>query len=69
MRPLRLLLASCLLLFAAAAVVPFERRDADFHSLRRKKTKDMSGRAGDPPEKYFRMLPKCDREACFRDVH
>lgn len=65
MRLSRLLSASCLLLLASAAAVPFEKRDADFHSLRKKKTKDMSGREGDPPDKYFRMPPWCRRGACF----
>jgi hypothetical protein len=30
------------------------RRDADFLEVRTKMTKDMSGRKGDPKEKYFR---------------
>ncbi|KAL1894677.1 mannosyltransferase [Sporothrix stenoceras] len=39
-------LISCALLGTALA-------DADFASVRRRLTKDMSGRAGDPPGKYF----------------
>jgi hypothetical protein len=31
-----------------------QKRDADFLSVRTKLYKDMSGKAGDPKEKYFR---------------
>jgi hypothetical protein len=37
-----------------ACAVPLEKRDADFLSVRTKQHKDMSGKAGDPKEKYFR---------------
>jgi hypothetical protein len=37
-----------------ACAVPLEKRDADFLSVRTKMYKDMSGKAGDPKEKYFR---------------
>ncbi|KAF4628343.1 hypothetical protein G7Y89_g9808 [Cudoniella acicularis] len=39
-------------LFVASAV-PIEKRDADFLSVRTKMHKDMSGKGGDPKEKYF----------------
>lgn len=42
---------SCLV--AAAAI---ERRDAEFYQVRIKQHKDMSGRGGDPVDKYFREL-------------
>ena len=37
-----------------ACAAPLERRDADFLSVRTKMYKDMSGKAGDPKDKYFR---------------
>ena len=48
-----LLYISTFLSTSVAAAI--QRRDADFLSVRRKLLKDHSGRAGDPPEKYFRM--------------
>ncbi len=48
-------------LFYASTLLPLGlstsvyRRDADFLSVRRKQQKDMSGKGGDPKEKYFRM--------------
>jgi hypothetical protein len=47
-------------LFALPAVLSvtsalaIEKRDADFYSVRTTAHKDMSGRRGDPKEKYFR---------------
>lgn len=38
--------------FADAAAIG--KRDAAFLEVRTKQTKDMSGRGGDPKEKYFR---------------
>jgi hypothetical protein len=48
---------ACLSLLGITSVIhaaPLEKRDADFLSVRTKLTKDMSGKAGDPKEKYFR---------------
>ncbi|TVY84449.1 Protein MNN4 [Lachnellula suecica] len=39
-----------------ASAIAIEKRDADFLSVRTKMHKDMSGRRGDPKEKYFRKL-------------
>lgn len=53
MRLDRLLLCfSCLV--ATGSSLALQKRDADFLSVRRKQHKDMSGRGGDPKEKYFR---------------
>jgi len=40
-------------LLASGFGMYLQRRDADFLSVRRKQQKDMSGRGGDPKEKYF----------------
>ena len=51
------LLTACLSLLSIASLVcavPLEKRDADFLSVRTKLSKDMSGKAGDPKDKYFR---------------
>jgi hypothetical protein len=37
-----------------ASALTIQKRDADFFSVRTKMTKDMSGKGGDPVEKYFR---------------
>ena len=37
-----------------ASALAIEKRDADFLSVRTKMHKDMSGRRGDPKDKYFR---------------
>jgi hypothetical protein len=39
---------------AGASGLLIQKRDADFYSVRTKQLKDMSGRHGDPPGKYFR---------------
>jgi hypothetical protein len=36
------------------ASAPLEKRDAEFLQVRTKLKKDMSGRGGDPADKYFR---------------
>ncbi|TVY14206.1 Protein MNN4 [Lachnellula arida] len=41
-----------------ASAVAIEKRDADFLSVRTKMHKDMSGRRGDPKDKYFRKSRK-----------
>lgn len=51
MRFLRLLLPA---LLPAVVGLAIEKRDADFYSVRTQMHKDMSGRGGDPAEKYFR---------------
>ncbi|KAK3329594.1 mannosylphosphorylation protein [Apodospora peruviana] len=53
MRFTQLMSASIFLSLVVAVAVPLGRRDADFTSVRRKQTKDMSGKRGDPPGKYF----------------
>ncbi|KAK3694587.1 mannosylphosphorylation protein [Podospora appendiculata] len=53
MRLGRLLPACILTSLSLGAVLPPQTRDADFSSVRLKQHKDMSGKAGDPPEKYF----------------
>ncbi|KAJ9151917.1 Protein MNN4 [Pleurostoma richardsiae] len=40
-------------LVLASTSAPLQGRDADFLSVRRKLRKDMSGKRGDPPDKYF----------------
>ena len=52
-----------------------QKRDADFLSVRTKLHKDMSGKAGDPKEKYFResiqkpsMIQVADRVALFEQT-
>ncbi|KJR80475.1 mannosylphosphorylation protein [Sporothrix schenckii 1099-18] len=47
------------------ALVGTTLADADFNSVRRRLHKDMSGRGGDPPGKYFRELPVDDP---FEDI-
>ncbi len=39
---------------SAAYAAPVEKRDADFLNVRTKLYKDMSGKSGDPGDKYFR---------------
>lgn len=39
-----------------AHAAALQKRDADFLSVRTKLHKDMSGKKGDPKEKYFREL-------------
>jgi len=51
MRLQSLLLSLALPLFITALAI--ERKDADFENVRTRKLKDMSGKAGDPREKYF----------------
>ncbi len=46
--------------------LPLQRRDADFLSVRRKQHKDMSGKGGDPKEKYFRTSPTPFLSCFFR---
>ncbi|KAG9233561.1 hypothetical protein BJ875DRAFT_42465 [Amylocarpus encephaloides] len=41
---------------SVVSALAIERRDADFLSVRTKMHKDMSGRRGDPVDKYFRRL-------------
>ncbi len=53
MRLARLLCLGAVLPSAGLAL-HLQKRDADFLSVRRKQQKDMSGRGGDPKEKYFR---------------
>ncbi len=48
-------------LTSAAAIA---RRDADFFDVRTRVYKDMSGRAGDPEEKYFRKFISVSRCSC-----
>jgi hypothetical protein len=43
-------------MLTVASALAIEKRDADFLSVRTKMHKDMSGRRGDPKEKYFRKL-------------
>ncbi|KAL1844951.1 hypothetical protein VTK73DRAFT_1449 [Phialemonium thermophilum] len=40
-------------LWAVGSSMVLQQRDADFLSVRRKQMKDMSGRKGDPKDKYF----------------
>ncbi|KAJ8066241.1 hypothetical protein OCU04_005324 [Sclerotinia nivalis] len=40
-------------LLSIVSALAIQKRDADFYSVRTKLHKDMSGRAGDPSEKYF----------------
>lgn len=42
---------------SVASAIAIEKRDADFFSVRTKMHKDMSGRRGDPVDKYFRKDP------------
>ena len=47
---------------SVVSAMAIERRDADFFSVRTTLHKDMSGRGGDPKEKYFRKsfpIPLC----------
>lgn len=46
-------LLSMLALLQTCLALSLEKRDADFWQVRRKQNKDMSGKGGDPPEKYF----------------
>jgi len=39
---------------SVTSALAIEKRDADFYQVRTKTTKDMSGRSGDPENKYFR---------------
>jgi len=39
---------------SVVSALTIQKRDADFFSVRTKMTKDMSGKRGDPVEKYFR---------------
>jgi hypothetical protein len=52
MKLITLLSVSSLITFGTPLYL--HKRDADFLSVRRKQQKDMSGRFGDPQEKYFR---------------
>jgi hypothetical protein len=42
---------------SVVSALAIEKRDADFFSVRTKMHKDMSGRRGDPKDKYFREFP------------
>lgn len=53
-----LLLWSLLGISGLVQAAAIDRRDADFLSVRTRILKDMSGRAGDPKDKYFRALPR-----------
>jgi hypothetical protein len=49
-----------------------QKRDADFLSVRTKLHKDMSGKRGDPKEKYFRellLIPKSSAAKIADEVH
>jgi len=43
-------------MLTVASALAIEKRDADFLSVRTKMHKDMSGRKGDPKDKYFRKF-------------
>ena len=48
------LLALPAAVLSVTSALAIERRDADFYSVRTTMHKDMSGKRGDPKDKYFR---------------